>query len=107
MGIIKRDELLNGVQVTPITFEVTLPVGTYKRGMLLGKVGTVHNLVGETNYPPETIDCVLTEDITLATQGQATAYFEGEFNVDLLLVKEGATLSDVVDHARKLRIFIG
>ena len=103
----KRDELLNGVQVRATILEVTLPAGSYKRGMLLGKVSGVHNLIGETGYTVDTIDAVLTEDLVLTEQGSASGYFSGEFNEKLVIVKTGIDVNDVKDHARKLRIFIG
>ena len=107
MSIVGNDGLFNGVQVSPIVFAVTLPPGTYKKGMLLGKVGLLHNLIGEATFTPETVNAGLSEDVVLKSEGEASAYFEGEFDLKKLITKEGTEVSDVIDHARKLRIFIG
>jgi hypothetical protein len=105
--VIKPDELFNGLQGVVVAGEVELPAGEWKRGMLLGKVNGAYNLLGVTDYPAASVDCILADEITLAETGKAVAYFSGEFNSEKLIVDPSIAVSDVVDHARKLQIFIG
>ena len=105
--VIKPDELFNGLQGTVVAQEVELPAGTWKRGMLLGKVSGAYNLLGVTDFPASSVDCVLSEDVTFTDPGKTVAYFSGEFNLDKLIVDPAISVDDAVDHARKLQIFIG
>jgi len=105
--IIKPDELFNGLQGVVVTGEIELPAGDWKRGMILGKVNGAYNLLGRTNFPVTSVDCILADDLILEDTGKAVAYLSGEFNSEKLIVDSSIVVSDVIDHARKLQIFIG
>ncbi len=107
--IVKADELLNGIQVSIVAKEIELPIGTWERGMLLGKYNGEYGLMGDTNYGVATFDCVLADDIVFTSPGKATAYLAGEFNEALVKVKKGGavTIDDIKEQARKLQIYIG
>ena len=106
---VKADELLNGIQVGIVTKEIELPAGTWERGTLLGIYSGTYGQIGDTNYGAETFDCVLADDLTLSSSGKAVGYFAGEFNEELVKVKDSgsATVADVKEHARKLQVYIG
>ncbi|WP_372713341.1 hypothetical protein [Ilyobacter sp.] len=106
MENIARDNLINGAVIPALVQEVTVPAGTWKRGTVLGKYSGAYNLMGETNYDVSTVDCIIAEDITLAAEGKAQAFFTGQFSKGELTVKDGFDVDTLADPARKLNIFI-
>lgn len=106
MAEIKKDNLINGLTVPALAQGITLPAGTWTRGMCLGKVAGAYNLIGEATFDAATFDCIVAEDITLAAEGAGQAYFTGQFNKKSLSAKDGVDLTTLVDPARKLNIFI-
>ena len=106
MENITRDNLINGAIIPALVQEVTVPAGTWIRGTVLGKYSGAYNLIGETNFDAATVDCIIAEDIVLASEGKAQAYFTGQFSKGELTVKDGFDADTLADPARKLNIFI-
>jgi len=94
MAEIKADNLINGTTIPVLAEGIKLASGTYKRGMALGKLDGVHNLVGETGIDGTNFNCILTKDIVLEAEGVTTAYFTGEFAIDEIQVKENNAFQD-------------
>ena len=103
---IEPDGLINGIRIYPITQEIILSPGTYKRGDLLGLVAGKHGLIGETGFEASTFNAVLCEDIVLTEDTPVMAYTNGEFQESKTRTKTGFDIETLKPVARKLQIFI-
>lgn len=105
--VIKPDELMNGLQGEYITLEISLPKGKYKRGEALGaKADGTKAKIDGTTITVDKFDCICTEDIELKAAGKTTAYFQGVFNKNSIITEAGVTVDTLVEHGRKLGIYI-
>lgn len=100
------------VQLKAGNFQVVLGKAIIKSGAvlesntLLGRhTDGTSNIAGEVDYTD--INSILIESVD-ATAGDtiATVMLTGEFNKEALIVKEGSTITDFIDAARKNSIFI-
>lgn len=102
---LEKDNLIIEETIGLVRKGVKLEVGTYKRGSAIGLVGGKYNLIGESTYETSTIEGILAEDIVVTKDEIATIYLTGQFNSKSIIVKTGK-ISDLVEPARKLGIFI-
>lgn len=104
--VINPDGLIWGIQVYPLTQEITLVPGTYKRGDALGVVDGKHGLIGETGFDATTFNAVLCADMTAVEDVPVMGYVNGQFQGSKMRVKEGFDIETLKPVARKLQIFI-
>ena len=103
---ITPDGLINGIVIYPLTQEIVLTPGEYKRGDALGQVDGKHGLIGETEYTADTFNAVLCADITITEDAPVMGYVNGQFQGSKMRVKDGFDIETLKPVARKLQIFI-
>lgn len=109
MSAFNPDNLLVGTGNVPVTNQIILPAGTYKRGTAIGKVDGNYKPIGSTGYTKDTVWCILAEDITSESEIRTTGYFTGEFRAKSVIIGANTvvvTVNELVDPARKLGMFI-
>ncbi len=104
--IINPDGLINGIQVYPLTQEIVLTPGIYKRGDALGQIDGKHGLIGEVGYTADTFNAVLCADVTLIEDAPVMGYVNGQFQGSKIRVKDGFDLETLKPVARKIQIYI-
>ncbi len=103
---ISPDGLIMGIQVYPLTQEIVLTPGVYKRGDALGQIDGKHGLMDGVTYVADTFNAVLCEDITITEEAPVMGYVNGQFQGSKMRVKDGFDLETIKPVARKLQIFI-
>lgn len=109
MGAFNPDNLLMGTGNIPVTNQIILPAGTYKRGTAIGKLDGAYKSIGNTGYTKDTIWCILAEDVTSESEIRTTGYFTGEFRASAVIIGKDTvvvTVNELVDPARKIGMFI-
>ncbi len=104
--IINPDGLIMGIQVYPLTQEIILTPGTYKRGDALGILDGKHGLIGETGFDATTFNAILCEDMIAIEDVPVMGYINGQFQGSKMRVKDGFDIEILKPVGRNLQIFI-